>query len=65
VSDCEYCYDDEPTSVCEAKSGALAHDGYVCTRPSGHDGPHVSCAPASDIHQLAAWGDDLEEVVEA
>ncbi len=64
VSDCEYCLDDpERGDYCDAEQGAVAVDGYVCTRPEGHDGPHVACAPRNWIHQLAEWGS--EEVSEA
>jgi hypothetical protein len=48
VSECEYC-DWEGHNVC----GAEHDDGYMCTRPAGHDDPHVACATA--VHECRTW----------
>jgi len=68
VSDCDYCLDldgDEPGPYCDAEDAETA---FICTRPKGHDGPHVACIPAIRVapadHQVAEW-EGSEEVVEA
>lgn len=53
--DCEYC-GPSPNGLCDARNGKL-----LCSRPKGHDGPHVACAPPD--HELATWTGT--EVVEA
>jgi len=59
VSDgCQYCGKVAIRGHCNATDGQLA-----CSRPTGHDGPHVACAPPD--HKLSVWSDDLAEVVEA
>jgi hypothetical protein len=57
--DCEYCLDasaPEPGPYCDAED---PETGFVCTRETGHDGPHVACIPAIPVdpaeHEVAEW----------
>jgi len=64
VTDCEYCLDADADrgDYCDAED---PQSRLICTRREGHDGPHVACTPMFASHEVAVWGDDLEEVVEA
>lgn len=59
MADCEYCLDlsdDEPGPYCDAEDPDAP---FICTRPKGHDGPHVACIQAIDVapatHEVAQW----------
>lgn len=52
---CEY-YEPTPRRLCDENHGKL-----MCSRPAGHDGPHVACAPPD--HELVEWTEP--EVTEA
>lgn len=48
MTTCTYCHETRMhEEVCYQD-----HDGYVCTRAPGHDGPHVACG---DVHQIDTW----------
>jgi len=55
---CTYCgwHETDDTTVCPATS---KRHGYHCSRPEGHDGPHVACGTSS--HQIATWDTDTED----
>lgn len=48
---CPYCRD--LTAGTGESCGATAQ-GWACTRPPGHSGPHVACG--GDVHHMADWG---------
>jgi hypothetical protein len=36
---------------------SAANDGFLCTRPLGHDGEHVACGEGETEHRLHVWRD--------
>lgn len=51
---CDHCdgFLDSPSrESCNSTDGT----GFTCTKPKGHDGPHVACAPSANAHELATW----------
>ncbi|MCD2199069.1 hypothetical protein LPA44_04040 [Halobacterium sp. KA-4] len=59
MTDCDYCPDDLTRPLCQAEKPPY---GLLCSRPEGHDGPHVACIRNTDLadgqHELAEWTDD-------
>lgn len=51
---CPYCLDNTgEIEMCDSE-----WDGWICTRPKGHDGEHVACASLGHCN-LAQWPDQV------
>lgn len=56
---CPYC----AAATTPKCPGLLAHLGeFHCTRTAGHDGPHVTCHPTSDRHQIRTWQPTMDDI---
>ena len=53
IEECKYCFRKKNVSSCEAREGE-SNGGMYCTRPKGHEGPHVACGTRND-HELETW----------
>jgi len=54
---CHYCTMPATTVPCGAFMPSV-NGGYVCSRPKGHDGPHVACG--SILHCMEKWEQEEE-----
>ena len=50
--DCEFCRLLPRASRCDYTDVERVH---ACTRPYGHSGPHIACAPRYGLHDLCRW----------
>lgn len=51
INDCDLCVDDKTLhEMCEQSA-----DGYICTRPKGHEPPHAACGGGEDTHPYLTW----------
>ena len=59
MASCKWCDDVDPDEGTECLD-QLGVGMMGCTRPKGHDGPHVACGIIH--HAICAWDDNGESV---
>lgn len=52
--ECEYC----SINYVESDVCSSINDGVSCTRPDGHDGPHVACRRSD--HDYERWANESD-----
>lgn len=52
MSECDCVIKKEPRDV---NCSDTSPDGYVCTKPEGHDGRHSACGVTEDEHPIEVW----------
>lgn len=60
---CEFCVDayDESAKTCGDEAPKTASMAWACTRPAGHEGPHIACGGRHSIEQWDATDDSRQE----